>query len=32
MLAFAMLAAIRLRANMPAPPKSRLPMSRKNRR
>src|SRR5438105_9073636 len=32
MLAFAMLAAIRLRANMPAPPKSRLPMIRKSRR
>jgi SRSO17 transposase len=32
MLAFAMLAAIRLRANMPAPPKSSLPMIRKSRR
>ncbi len=32
MLAFAMLAAIRLKANMPAPPKSRLPMIRRSRR
>jgi SRSO17 transposase len=32
MLAFAMLAAIRRQANMPAPPKSRLPMIHKNRR
>ena len=32
MLAFAMLAAIRLKANTAAPPKSRLPMIRKSRR
>ena len=32
MLAFAMMAAIRLKANMPAPPKSSLRMIRKNRR
>src|SRR6187401_2292706 len=32
MLTFAMLAAIRCRANMPAPPKSNLPMIRKTRR
>ena len=32
MLAFAMLAAIRLKADMPAPPKSSLRMTRKNRR
>jgi SRSO17 transposase len=32
MLAFAMLAAIRVKANMPAPPKSSLPMIRKTRR
>jgi hypothetical protein len=32
MLAFAMLAAIRLKANMPAPPKSSLPMIRRSRR
>ena len=32
MLAFAMLAAIRRQANMPAPPKSSLPMIRKSRR
>ena len=32
MLAFAMLAAIRLKANMPAPPKSSLRMTRENRR
>jgi SRSO17 transposase len=32
MLAFAMLAAIRRQANMPAPPKSSLPMIHKNRR
>ena len=32
MLAFAMRAAIRLRANTAAPPKSRLPMTRKSRR
>ena len=32
MLAFAMLAAIRLRANMPPPPKSSLRMIRKSRR
>jgi SRSO17 transposase len=32
MLAFAMLTAIRLKANMPAPPKSRLPMIRRSRR
>ena len=32
MLAFAMLAAIRLRANIATPPKSRLPMIRKSRR
>jgi SRSO17 transposase len=32
MLAFAMLAAIRRKANMPAPPKSNLPMIRKTRR
>ena len=32
MLAFAMLAAIRLKANTPAPPKSSLPMIRKSRR
>jgi SRSO17 transposase len=31
MLAFAMLAAIRRKANMPAPPKSSLPMIRKSR-
>jgi SRSO17 transposase len=31
MLAFAMLAAIRLKANMPAPPKSSLTMTRKSR-
>jgi hypothetical protein len=31
MLAFAMLAAIRHKANMPAPPKSSLRMIRKNR-
>ena len=32
MLAFAMLAAIRLKANTPAPPKSSLPMIRRSRR
>jgi len=32
MLAFAMQAAIRRQANMPAPPKSSLPMIHKNRR
>ena len=32
MLAFAMLAAIRVKANVPAPPKSRLRMIRKSRR